>query len=107
MKYLSWVAMLVVSLFMFCALSQTQAPKDNATPSPVFRPFTLRLHIDKEHYYEEHFDKIPYVEKNDVYLFSGENFGINLVTAGDEISRVTYQPGAAKADVCSSSVKTR
>jgi|ERR1022692_780162 hypothetical protein len=100
MKDLSWVAVLVISLSTFCASSQAQAPTDNTVTSPVFRnPFTLRLHVDKDHYYEEHFDKIPYVERNDVYLFSGENFGINLVTAGDEISRVTFQPDAAKADV--------
>jgi hypothetical protein len=100
MKYLLWIAMLVVSLSMFCASSQAQAPTDNTAPSPLFRgPFTLRLHIDKEHYYEEHFDKIPYVEKNDVYLFAGESFGINLATSGDEVSRVTYQPDTSKADV--------
>ena len=97
MKSFLWLA-LIVPFWTLCALPQSQAPTDSA--APVFRnPFTLKLHIDKEHYYEERFDKIPYVEQNDVHLFAGESFGIKVVSTGDETSRVTYQPDAAKADV--------
>src|SRR5229473_3239782 len=72
MKSFLWLA-LIVPFWTLCALPQSQAPTDSA--APVFRnPFTLKLHIDKEHYYEERFDKIPYVEQNDVYLFAGESF---------------------------------
>src|ERR1022692_1470021 len=99
MRKLFWLTLLVAPFSTLYALPQSQTPTDN-NPTPVFRdPFTLRLHIDKDHYYEEHFEKIPYVEKNDVYLFAGESFGINLATSGDEITRVTYQPDATKADV--------
>jgi hypothetical protein len=67
----------------------------------VFRePFTLKVRVDKDHYYEESYDKrIPYVSENDVYLFSGENFGINLNLKGDEVAEVVYQPDIKKADV--------
>jgi hypothetical protein len=34
-----------------------------------------------------------------VYLFAGENFGINVAITNDQISRVTYQRDIAKADV--------
>ena len=53
----------------------------------MFRdPFTLKLRVDKDHFYEEHYDKrIPYVAESDVYLFSGENFGVNLNIKGDDI----------------------
>lgn len=63
-----------------------------ASAQPAFRPpFVLKLHIDNEHYYEEAFDKIPYVAENNVYLFAGETFGINVAitenqAGGTEIS---------------------
>jgi len=98
-KNFFWLALLIAPFSTFHAQQQSQPPND-AAQAQVFRgPFTLKLHIDKEHYYEEHFDKIPYVDKNAVYLFAGENFGISFVSAGDEISQVVYQPDAAKADV--------
>jgi len=67
----------------------------------VFRePFTLKLRVDKDHYYEEHYDRrIPYVAENDVYLFAGEKFGVNLAAKSDNVVEVTYQPDFNKADV--------
>jgi hypothetical protein len=67
----------------------------------VFRePFTLKLRVDKDHYYEERYEKrIPYVSENDVYLFSGESFGINLNLKGDEVAEIVYQPDITKAEV--------
>lgn len=67
---------------------------------PVFRePFTLRLGVDKSHYYEEHYDKrIPYVAEGDVYLFVGESFGINLRVNQSTVDAI-YQPDVSKADV--------
>lgn len=75
-----------------------------SSPPPdarVFRePFTLKLRVDKGHYYEEHYDKrTPYVSGNDVYIFSGETFGINLNVNGNDVAGVVYQPDAKKADV--------
>jgi hypothetical protein len=85
---------------LMLAFSSLQASSNADAEEPVFRaPFTLKLHIDKARYYEEHFDKIPYVDKNDVYLFAGENFGINVTLVNDQISRVTYQRDITKADV--------
>jgi hypothetical protein len=85
---------------MTLAVAQEQTPP-TSKPDAVFRePFTLRLHVDKEHYYEERYDKrIPYVAESDVYLFSGENFGVNVSLKADEIVDVTYEPNAKKADV--------
>ena len=99
MRTIIWLTLLTVFLCPAIALPQ-QASTDAAAASPVFRdPFTLRLRIDRDHFYEEHFDKTPYVAENDVYLFSGDKFGINVIITNNEISRVTYQPDAAKADV--------
>jgi hypothetical protein len=54
----------------------------------VFRaPFTLKLRIDNDHYYEENFDKDPYVADDAVYIFVGEAFGINVTINGNQLSR--------------------
>jgi hypothetical protein len=63
-------------------------------------PFTLKLRVDKEHYYEENFDrKIPFVAHNKVYLFAGESFGLKLGIANGEFSTVTYQKEKKGADI--------
>jgi tetratricopeptide (TPR) repeat protein len=68
--------------------------------APVLRePFTLRLRVDKQHTYEKQFDKVPYVVKNDVQLFAGDEFGANLVVTQGEISTVSYQPKHKRADI--------
>ena len=46
--------------------------KGTAKAVPVFRsPLVLKLHIDNEHYYEQKFDRVPYVADGEVYLFGG------------------------------------
>ena len=78
-------------------LGQEQPPTEQ---KPTFRePFTLKLRVDKDHYYEEHFDKVPYVADNDVYLFVGDHFGIDLTDTKAEFLTVKFQPDTAKADV--------
>jgi hypothetical protein len=84
-------------LFPSACFSQA---KGTTQEEPVFRaPFRLRLHVDNERYYEETFDRVPYVADNDVYLFAGEAFGINVTVTESEICRVAYQRDPAKADV--------
>jgi hypothetical protein len=74
--------------------------KSATQEEPVFRaPFKLKLHVDNEHYYEETFDRVPYVAEKDVYLFAGETFGINVTITENQLSRITYQRDPAKADV--------
>lgn len=75
---------------------------DEPTPDPdaVFRePFTLKLHVDKERFYEEEFGKIPYVHSGDVYLFKGDEFGLTLDIREGQIRSVKYQKELQKADV--------
>lgn len=81
-------------------LGREHEPTPPSHDAIVFRePFTLRVKVDQDHYYEEHYEKrIPYAAENDVYLFSGESFGINLRIDGNKID-VTYQPDFKKADV--------
>jgi len=63
---------------------------------PIFRePFTLHLEVDEQHYYEEHFSKVPFVDRNDIYLFKGDHFGISLGKDGT----VEYAKDIDRADL--------
>jgi hypothetical protein len=85
------------TLLLSVCFSQTKIATEDER---VFRaPFKLKLHVDDERYYEQSFDRIPYVSGNDVYLFSGEAFGINVTATENEISRIAYERNPAKADV--------
>lgn len=104
MKSVFWI-LIVVSFSLLGRAQNQDAPTvsiDAASQDTrVFRdPFTLRLRVDKSHYYEERYEKrVPYVSNNDVYLFMGENFGVNLIARSDGAADVTYQPDIKKADV--------
>jgi hypothetical protein len=92
------VAMVLCVASLTSLSAQTAAAKSHG---PVLRePFTLKLKVDKEHYYEERFDRrIAYVSENEVYLFIGDKFGVNLTVRNDRVVNVRYQPDVAKADV--------
>ncbi len=94
---------LVVATFVLssaCSAQIKTTTTDAALKEQVFRaPFLLKLRIDDRRFYEERFDRVPYVAEDDVYLFAGEAFGITLTIVGDRISRVIYQKDMAKADV--------
>jgi hypothetical protein len=58
----------ILALMLFCIPQPTKARE-----KPVFRaPFVLKLRTDSNRYYEEKFDRVPYVVDNDTYLFAGE-----------------------------------
>jgi hypothetical protein len=101
MRRLIWFAVVAALCFPKSAPSQEQPSANPKSDTPVFRePFTLKLRVDKDHYYEEHYDKrIPYVAESDVYLFSGEQFGVNLDLKGTQVVTVTYQSDVKKADL--------
>jgi len=93
-------AIILLTFLATMAGVNTSAQNDLEAAKPVFRaPFDLKLAVDKVHYYQQHFDKIPYVIENDVYLFAGESFGINVTVVDNQIVGVTYQPDSAKSDV--------
>ena len=85
------------TLLLAVCFSQTKSATEEER---VFRaPFKLKLHVDDERYYEQSFDRIPYVSGSDVYLFVGEAFGINVTATENEISHIAYERNPAKADV--------
>ncbi len=90
---------LIVIALAFSSALHGQA-KGAAQEEPIFRaPFELKLHIDNENDYRQHFDRVPYVADNEVYLFAGEVFGINVTVTDNNLSHITYQQDPAKADV--------
>src|SRR5271166_6042000 len=93
------MASLIVVTFVLSSSCLPQL-KNTTHEEQVFRaPFTLKLHVDNGHYYEETFDKVPHVAENSVYLFVGESFGVNVTVTENHISRITYQRDPSKADV--------
>ena len=87
------LACLLLAVFAYSMPSASQSP---TADDPTFRE---PLKIDKSHYYEENFAKIPYVNQGDVYLFAGESFGISVAVSENQISGISYQPDPSKADV--------
>lgn len=89
--------------FAFLALAALTLAADDAKKpdaDTVFRePFTLKLHFDKERYYEEKIGKIPYVHRDMVYLFKDDEFGLTLDIQKNSIRGVRYQKDLKKADV--------
>src|SRR5262252_8267328 len=79
------------------APAPTARPRSAATkPKAVMRdPFTLRLKIDKDNFSDIHFDRQPYVSDNEVYLFSGDKFGVNLVLKDGRVAEIRYQQGVS------------
>jgi hypothetical protein len=90
-----------IVLFAVLALRLSCWPQTKAASpeKPVFRsPFVLKLHVDEKRYYEQPFESVPYVADGNVYLFKGENFGVNVTAVGGRLS-VSYERDTAKADV--------
>ena len=52
----------------------------------------------KKEPYIEHFENVPFVENNSVYLFPGDNFGVDLTVADRKVV-VAYDPRPKKADL--------
>ena len=77
----------------------TDAGEEGKTPDAdaVFRePFTLKLYVDKEHYYEQKVGKIPYVHRDSVYLLKGDEFGLTLDIQNNTVRSVKYQKDQRK-----------
>lgn len=96
------VVLWVVNVVPFAAQTPTAKPAQSATKTttPVTRkPFTLHLKVDKDNFSDIHYDAEPYVSENEVYLFPGDKFGVNLVIRNGRVSEIRYQPDTKKADV--------
>lgn len=95
------IAMIILSLGTALNVYAAENPKPEAiTEGVVFRaPFTLKLHVDKENYYEESYDKIPYVHNGDIYLFAGESFGVDVDIKDNKIVGLKYQKDSQKSNI--------
>ena len=90
--------LLLLTAFGFTLAADDKKPTTaNAT---VFRePFTLKLRLDKDRYYEQKIPKTQFVIEDNVYLFVGEKFGIVLEIDYKGVFAIHYQPDEGKADV--------
>lgn len=97
---------ILLTILLFLASFTITLAAENVAKKPAentifHEPFTLKLHIDKEQYYEEKFDKIPFVNDGDVYLFKGDEFGLELDIQDNSIrkerhSKDQHSSGAAR-----------
>ena len=92
------IRILILTAFLLNT-SLIMAAEDNPAQTVFRSPFTLKLRVDNEHYYEENFDKTPYVHENSIYLFKSDNFGIKFELHGDTIAKILYEPNLDKADL--------
>jgi hypothetical protein len=59
----------------------------------VFRePFTLKLPIDNESYYEQEYPKIPYVIENNIFIFPKEKFRVGITVVDGKVTQAKYDP---------------
>jgi len=71
-----------------------------AADEVVFRePFTLRLHVDKEHYAEYPIGKVPFVHNGAVYLYKGDSFGLRVQVEDGVVKSLAYVADGSTADV--------
>src|SRR5205814_403251 len=93
--------LLVVSVL--CATSAAGADPNASNPKDkdvVLRlPFTLRVPVDRNHYYEEKKGSIPYVYQGEVGLFIGDHFGIKIDVQHGAVRSVKYEPDLGSADI--------
>lgn len=77
-----------------------QTPAPSGRHAKVFRdPFTVKFQFDNNHEVERKFDKTPSVSQKTIYIFPGEEFGINVRREGEAISEISYHPDLFEADV--------
>jgi hypothetical protein len=92
-------SILLLTFFSMPGLCADMNLKEN-TDNTVFRqPFTLKLRVNKEYYYEQKIGKVPYIFENNVYLFKGDSFGIDLNVVNGSIQSIAYQSDTNKAAV--------
>jgi hypothetical protein len=88
----------MVSSRVGIAADAAESEKDGAQVA-MRAPFTLTLHVDREHYYEENIGEMPYVYEGGIYLMKGDHFGVSVTIRGHKITGIAYQPDLNKADV--------
>jgi hypothetical protein len=99
-KTLPTLAVLTTVVVTMAALTQAADDPKQPDADDVFRaPFTLKLHVDKQHYYEQQIAKTPYVHQDAVFLFKDEEFGLAFDIQNKSIRSVKYQKDLKKADV--------
>jgi hypothetical protein len=91
------IAALVLAHLAFAAERGVSKTEDDDV---VFRsPFTIRLPIDRTHYFEEKKGRLPHVSHGEVGLFFGDRFGLKIDVQNGTVRSVKYERDLSKADV--------
>jgi hypothetical protein len=91
----------VISVVATTTAVAAERGESNVTDeSAVYRrPFTLKVPIDRTHYYEERKGRLPYVYHGGVGLFIGDHFGLKIEVRDNNVRSIKYEPDLSKADV--------
>src|SRR5689334_23457595 len=82
------------------AIGANRGESKSSDDKVVFRPpFTLKVPVDREHYYEEKKGKVPYVYKGEATLFIGDAYGLKIDVENGRVRSVRYERNLSKADV--------
>ena len=93
------IAFGLLSIFMLASVASSQEQPAPGQPPLVRKSITVELQREgKKEPYIEHFENVPFVENNSVYLFPGDNFGVDLTVADRKVV-VAYDPRPKKADL--------
>ncbi len=82
-----------------CLAADIASPAAKDAPPVMRAPFTLTLHVDRDHFYEEKIGEMPYVYRSGIYLMKGDKFGVAVDIRDGKVTAVTYQPDLDKADI--------
>ena len=91
----------VVLLFCLCFRLENVAQTKASTGSvekPSRDAFTMKFDFAGKKV-EQKFDAAPYLDGKTIYIFPGEEFGIDVKHDGNEISEIRYEPDLKKAKV--------
>lgn len=89
-----------LSIGILACLSLCQEQPMPAQPPLLRKAFTVELQVeDKKQPYIEHFENVSFVADNSVYLFPGDDFGVDLTVTNGKVVTVVYDPRPKKADV--------
>ena len=82
------------------ALAAERGASKTKDDEVVFRPpFTLKVPINGQQYYEEKKGKVPYVYHGMVTLFIGDRFGLKIDAQDGSVRSVKYERDLSKADI--------
>src|SRR5437870_4737548 len=96
----SRIGLVAILLFATSVVAADRGDGKWAGDDVVFRPpFTVKVPVDRQHYYEQKIGRTPYIHQGEVGIFVGEHFGLKIDVKDRNVRLVKYERNLSKADV--------